>query len=155
MNESIKFLLEKRDSPAGRKFEVRIAFWDSIALMIGVVALAYDTIPLLTLSALAHVVAGYVVAIDKLGWTRISSLIIAVFTAIVCGISYITRVYIHSIPYDLAFLYVEQELPYFIVKAVVISGLLGAVFSVPGFMDQVREYVDKKKTGNHSGISEN
>lgn len=78
--------LAERDTPAGRRYELRLILLDAAILSVGYFGLALVNQNIIAACALGHLAVGFLQGVDKIGWAISTALTTAAWVAaVVCG----------------------------------------------------------------------
>ncbi|HUF55499.1 MAG TPA: hypothetical protein VMM55_02955 [Thermohalobaculum sp.] len=141
---TIESNLSARDTPVGRRYEVKVAFFDCVFLILGCIGVALWFEPLIYLSAIGHLVSKIFIIVVKWFGIMVEAIMVAVSSAVFIAAAYAVESFYRDVPSDRVLEYIQLNLLLLIASAVVVSGIVGALLSHVGNLDRLREYIDNK-----------
>ncbi len=133
----------KRETPVGREYEVKIIYWDCFALILGCIALVVHLPPLLFVAAIAHLTMGLLISVSKLVWAISAPLLTALFTALLAGALYLVQVFYFGFPVASVTAHIQSAWPEVIAAAIVTAGIIGQLFSGAGNADRLQTFLNR------------
>lgn len=136
--------LASRDTPAGRRYELQLIFWDAMVLCVGCLALALGIVPVLAVVAMLHLGIGALQAISRVVWLIQTPAITAVLVGVLVALGFVLEWLGWATARSVLFTDVSPRgLLVTVVYAAVVGGILESLFAYPGTVSWVVEYKDK------------
>lgn len=135
--------LSARDTPEGRRYEVKVALFHSSILILGCIGLALSFPPLIYLSAVGHLIANIFNAPIKWLGVVLEAVMAAVSSALLFAALYAIKTFYHGVPSEEAYSDLSLNWLLIVASAVVVAGIVGTLFAHAGNLDQLREHIDR------------
>jgi hypothetical protein len=141
--QRLKHAAAARDNPAGRAYEVKVAYYQGFSLILGCIGVVLAFPPLIYLAAAGVLLTGFMAAIVKWFWVIAETVTISIATALLVAATYAVQVYYYDYPSADVVNYFKLNWYEFIAAAIVVRGIIGDLFAYPGCLDQLREHLDR------------
>ena len=127
-------------TPAGRLYEQRVLALDCSVLALGVLGLATGSAWLLIVAGTAHLVTRFLSAITKTVWAAMTIGSLALFGLAIVGLAAVAD----RLSFG-GFITAFASNPPLLIGAyfVIVAGLLGKLFALPGIAEQLVEFRNK------------
>lgn len=141
-----------RDTPTGRRFELKIISIDCFILTLGVIGLAIWFPPLIYAAAIGHVITGFVqggktsplmVLFGFVSWV----VTVAITSAVVFGGTYAVQRFYFGVPEGAVADELISNWTLFVAIGIVMGGIVSTLTAYPGGVDELIEY--KNRSGSH------
>jgi hypothetical protein len=134
--------LSNRETPQGRRYEVKVALADSLFLVLGCIGLALSFPPLIIISAGAHLVASFLVSVARVLWLVTTFVLLALTAGLLVAGTYAVQVLYYGVSLEAVTSTIQADWVRILGIAIVAGGIIGNLFAYPGTLDQLREQMD-------------